>query len=259
MNLQQFKDALANGKSVYGPFMKTGDAAFVECAGHAGFDFCILDMEHGPVDFFTLQNLIRGAEVAGIVPVVRTCDSSETAIGKALDLGAKGIQVPQIQSAEQAHKVIQAAKFYPSGERGVCRFVRAANYSSMQRDEYFAKANEALIILQVEGKQVIHHLEEILSVEGLDVLFIGPYDLSQSLGVPGQVSHPEVIEAIKKITDKAKRAGVTTGVFCDTPEASNLWQHAGIQYISYSVDVGIFTGACRDIVKKLRLKQDNTL
>ncbi|MDR1814417.1 MAG: aldolase [Tannerella sp.] len=252
MDIKKFKERLAEGSAVYGPFMKTGDAAFVECAGHAGFDFCILDMEHGPIDFFTLQNLIRGAEAAGILPVVRTYDSSETAIGKALDIGAKGIQVPQIQSAAQAREAVKAAKFYPQGERGVCRFVRAADYSSTPRDEYFAKANEALIILQVEGKQVINHLDEIFDVEGLDILFIGPYDLSQSLGVPGQVSHPSVLEAITNISSQAKKAGVVTGVFCDTPEAAAMWKQAGIQYISYSVDVGIFTDACRNIVSSLK-------
>ncbi|MDR3261033.1 MAG: aldolase [Tannerella sp.] len=252
--LRTLKDKLEKGEPVYGPFMKTVDAAFVECAGYAGFDFVILDMEHGPAAFSDLQNLIRGAEAAGVLPVVRTYDSSEVAISKALDLGAKGIQVPQIQSAEEAKEVVKAAKYFPEGERGVCRFVRAAKYSSTPRNEYFEQANEALVILQVEGKQVLNELESILSVEGLDILFIGPYDLSQSLGVPGQVSHPSVVEAIRNITEQAKKARVVTGVFCDTFEAAALWRNAGIQYLSYSVDVGIFTEACANIVNKLKIK-----
>jgi 4-hydroxy-2-oxoheptanedioate aldolase len=256
--LHILKDKLKRGEPVYGPFMKTGDAAFVECAGHAGFDFVILDMEHGPVDFFHLQDLIRGAEAAGILPIVRTCDSLETAIGKALDLGAKGVQVPQIQSVEEAKEVVRAAKYFPKGERGVCRFVRAAAYSSTPRNEYFEQANEALVILQVEGKQVLNHLDDILHVEGLDILFIGPYDLSQSLGLPGQVSHPNVIAAIRQISEQAKQAGVITGVFCDTPEAAVLWREAGIQYLSYSVDVGLFTDACTRIVKQLKSQCQTT-
>lgn len=250
--LRAFKDKLAKGEAVYGPFMKTVDAAFVECAGYAGFDFVILDMEHGPASFSDLQNLIRGAAAAGIVPIVRTYDSSETAISKALDLGAKGIQVPQIQSAEEAKEVVKAAKYFPKGERGVCRFVRAAKYSSTPRNEYFELANEALVILQVEGKQVLNELDSILSVAGLDILFVGPYDLSQSLGVPGQVSHPSVLEAIKEITEQSRKAGVVVGVFCDTFEAAALWRKAGIQYLSYSVDVGIYTEACANIVRQLR-------
>ncbi|MDR1897522.1 MAG: aldolase [Prevotellaceae bacterium] len=250
-DLKVFKDKLKKGEAVYGPFMKTTDASFVECAGYSGFDFVILDMEHGPVGFSGLQNLIRGAAVSGVLPIVRTYDSSETAISKALDLGAGGIQVPQIQSVEEAKEVIKAAKYFPKGERGVCRFVRAAKYSSTPRNEYFEAANEALVILQVEGKQVLNKLDGILAVKGLDILFIGPYDLSQSLGVPGQVSHPAVIEAITNITEQAKQAGVVTGVFCDTFESAALWRGAGIQYLSYSVDVGIYTEACTNIVRKL--------
>jgi 4-hydroxy-2-oxoheptanedioate aldolase len=250
--LNTFKDKLKKGDAVYGPFMKTGDAAFVECAGHAGFDFVILDMEHGPVDFFNLQHLIRGAESAGILPIVRTYDVSETAIAKALDLGAMGVQVPQIRSAEEAGEAVRAAKYFPKGERGVCRFVRAAGYSSIPRNKYFEQANEALVILQVEGTQALNHLDEILSVDGVDILFVGPYDLSQSLGVPGQVSHPDVIAAIRQITQQAKQAGTVTGVFCDTPEAAALWRNAGIQYLSYSVDVGLFTEACTQIVNQLK-------
>jgi 4-hydroxy-2-oxoheptanedioate aldolase len=252
--LRKFKDKLSKGEAVYGPFMKTTDAAFVECAGYAGFDFVILDMEHGPAGFANLQNLIRGAYVAGIVPIVRTFDASEVAIGKALDLGAGGIQVPQIQSAEEAGAVVRAARFFPKGERGVCRFVRAARYSSMPRNEYFESANEALLILQVEGARVLNDLDRILSVDGPDILFIGPYDLSQSLGVPGQVTHPSVTAAIERITLQAKQAGTLIGIFCDTFEAAARWRQAGIQYLSYSVDMGIFTDACRQIANKLKTK-----
>ncbi len=250
--LHIFKERLAKGEAVYGPFMKATDAAFVECSGYAGFDFVILDMEHGPVGFSDLQHLVRAAEVSDVISVVRTYDSSEMAIGKALDLGAKGIQVPQVRSASEAREVVKAARFFPDGERGVCRFVRAARYSAIPRDEYFRKANRSLVILQIEGTQAIDELDEILRVEGFDILFVGPYDLSQSLGVLGQVSHPSVIKAIEDITGKARAAGVVLGVFCDTPESAALWRKAGIQYLSYSVDVGIYMEACISIIHKLK-------
>jgi 4-hydroxy-2-oxoheptanedioate aldolase len=250
--LNTFKEKLARGEAVYGPFMKALDASFMEITGYAGFDFAILDMEHGPASFADMQNLIRGAALGGLVPIVRTFDSSETAISKALDLGAGGVQVPQIQSAEEAKAVVRAAKYFPKGERGVCRFVRAAKYSSTPRNDYFAQANEALVILQVEGKKGLDNLDGIMGVEGLDILFIGPYDLSQSLGVPGDVANPIVVEAIKGITVRAKKAGVVTGVFADTPEAAARWRAAGIQYLSYSVDVGIYTEACRNILKTIK-------
>jgi 4-hydroxy-2-oxoheptanedioate aldolase len=246
-----FAEKLKKGEAVYGPFMKSLDAAFVESAGYAGFDFVILDMEHGPASFADLQNLIRGAEAAGIVPIVRTSDASEIAIDRALDVGAMGVQVPQIQSAEEAAKVVKAAKFFPLGERGVCRFVRAANYSSMPRDEYFKTANETLVIIQLEGIKAINDLDRILQVKGIDIIFIGPYDLSQSLKLPGQVNHPAVVSTMENIVKQAKEAGILVGTFTDTPEAAALWKKAGVQYLSYSVDVGIFTDACKQLVYQL--------
>ena len=251
--IQAFKQKLAQGNAVYGPFMKTLDASFVEITGHAGFDFAILDMEHGPAGFADMQNLIRSATLGGLASFVRTSDSSETAISRALDLGASGVQVPQIQSADEARAVIRAAKFFPKGERGVCRFVRAANYSSTPRNEYFTQANEALVILQIEGQKGLDALDDILNVKDFDILFIGPYDLSQSLGVPGDITHAKVVDAIRNITERARKTGIVTGVFADTVEAAKRWKNAGIQYISYSTDVGIYTDACKNILQNLLL------
>lgn len=238
-----FRQKIARGP-VFGPFMKTGDPAFVEAAGYAGCDFAILDREHGPSDLAMLQNHIRAAQLAGMLPVVRVRSLSETEISGALDIGAAGVQVPQVCNALQARKIVQAARFFPQGERGVCRFVRAAHYSALSREKYFEQANRALVIIQVEGIEAVAQLDEILGVEGIDILFIGPYDLSQSLGVPGQTMHPLVIDAMKKITRKAAGRGITVGTFTDSRETLKLWMEAGVKYLSYSVDVGIFSEAC---------------
>ena len=129
--LEIFKKKLESDNPVFGPFMKTGDPAFVEIAGYAGFDFVVLDMEHGPTSFENLQNLVRAALVGGAFPVVRCSDKNDISIGRALDVGALGVQVPQVTTAEEARSVIKAARFYPEGERGVCAYVRAADYSSI--------------------------------------------------------------------------------------------------------------------------------
>src|SRR5450759_3400216 len=236
--LNKFKTVLNEGKPVFGPFMKSTDPAFIEVAGYSGFDFVILDMEHGPVGFSDLQNLIRAALLANIIPIVRTSDSSEVSIAKPLDLGALGVQIPQVSSSAMAKDCLKAARFFPEGNRGVCRFVRAAEYSSMPRDDYFRRANEILVIIQLEGKEAILDIENILKVEGIDIIFIGPYDLSQSLELPGQVSHPLVIEAMNNIVKRAREMGKIVGTFTDTPQAAEMWKKAGVQYISYSVDVG---------------------
>ena len=251
--LNTFKQKLKDGKPVFGPFMKSTDPAFVEVAGYSGFDFVILDMEHGPSGFSEMQNLIRAALLAKVLPIVRTSDNSEVSIAKPLDLGALGVQIPQVRSAKMAEDCVKAARFFPKGERGVCRFVRAANYSSLPREEYFRKANDILIIIQIEGKDAILDLDNILKVKGIDIVFIGPYDLSQSLGVPGQVSHPQVIEAMNDIVKRARALGIVVGTFTDTQQLADLWKKAGVQFISYSVDVGIFTNACSQLVKDLNV------
>ena len=108
-----------------------------------------------------------------------------------------------------------------------------------------------MIIIQLEGKEAILDIDNILKIEGIDIIFIGPYDLSQSLGVPGQVDHPLVIEAMNDIVQRARALGIIVGTFTDTPQLADMWKKAGIQYISYSVDVGIFTNACSQLVKEL--------
>lgn len=250
--LEKFRNKLANDDCVYGVFMKTGDPMFVEAASLGGFDYVILDTEHGPVSIENQQNNIRAAEARGAVPIIRLKDSGENTIGKALDIGAYGIQVPQINSAEDAEKIVKFAKFYPYGMRGVCRFVRAADYSAMDRYEYFESSKSILIILQLEGVKAIENLDEILEVEGVDILFIGPYDLSQSLGIPGQVNNPLVVEEMKKIVERARKKNKVIGTFVDTPEDLVMWRDLGVKYLSYSVDVGIFLDACRDLSNKFK-------
>lgn len=248
-SLKKFKQKLKEESCVYGPFMKTGDPMFVEAAGLAGFDFVILDTEHGPVEVESQQNNVRAAEARNMVPIIRLKDKAENTIGRALDIGAYGIQIPQISTASEAREVVKYAKFYPYGMRGVCRFVRAADYSAMDRFDYFESTKDILIILQLEGMEAIQNLDEILEVQGIDILFIGPYDLSQSLGVPGQVNNPKVVEAMKHIVEKAKAKEKVIGCFVDTLEDMKMWKSLGLQYLSYSVDVGIFYEACKNIQK----------
>ena len=250
--IEHFREQMRHGP-VIGPFMKTCDPAFVEAAGYAGMNFVILDTEHGPISIENMQNNIRAAQLAGVFPIVRVGNLEN--ISKALDIGAAGIQVPQVSSKEEAMEVIREAKFYPGGERGVCRFVRAAHYSTMARERYFAEADKALVILQLEGQEAIDNLDEIMEVEGIDVLFIGPYDLSQSLGVPGQTTHPEVIRQMRSIVKAAKERGLLVGTFTDSAETLKMWSDAGVQYLSYSVDVGIFADACARVKEELRMLQ----
>lgn len=248
--IRNFKKKLEEG-FVNGPFSKTEDPAMVEAMGFAGFDFIILDLEHGPNSVRSLQGLIRAAQLTGMLPIVRIKENNVGLSAEVLDIGAGGVQVPQITTAEEAKRVIKAARYAPEGNRGVCRFVRAAEYSAADRFQYFKEANEAVVILQLEGIEAIQNLESILEVEGVDVIFIGPYDLSQSLRVPGQIDHPKVVHEMERIVLKCKEKGIATGTFVDTIENARKWKQLGVKYISYSVDTGLLYEKCKEIIKSI--------
>lgn len=253
MKKNNLKKALQDGKVALGPFLKFTDSAVVEIMGFAGFDFVIIDGEHGPISIESAQNMVRAAETANITSVIRVSNNDESLILRALDIGAQGIEIPQVNSESDAIQAVKSVKYSPQGERGVCRYVRAANYSSMDKFKYFKYANEeTMIIAHIEGVDGINNLDEILSVPGIDVIFIGPYDLSQSLGIPGEVNNLLVTEKMKEVILKCKKSKVAVGTFADDVETAKSWISLGVQYMAFSVDVGILYEASKNIINKLK-------
>jgi len=252
MKANILKKALAEGKTVFGPFCKILDPAVVELAALAGFDFVIIDMEHGPYSIETVQQMVRAAEARGITPVVRVTENSETSILRVLDIGARSVQVPQISTAEDAAKVVSSSLFYPKGERGMCRYVRAGDYTAVDKAEHFGTTNESILtIIHIEGVKGLENLPAILRCEGIDVIFLGPYDLSQSCGVPGQVHHEKVVKRMEEAVALARKSGKVVGTFVETVEDAKKWEKIGVQYISYAVDTGIILNAFKNITKGL--------
>ena len=244
--LHDFKQKISH-QACLGIFSKTTDSNLVEALGYSGLDFIILDQEHGTVTLEILDNHVRAAKISNLFPIVRVKGVDAHAIGAALDTGALGVQIPNIVTAEQAKYAVQAARFYPKGMRGVCRFVNAAQFGTQPKEQYFEQANQSVVILQVEGVEGIQNLDAILEVPGFDILFIGPYDLSQSIGKPGQVDSPEVLSLMQQIADKAKAKGILLGAFSDTLTRNQSLRNEGFNYIAYSVDLSIFVDACKKI------------
>lgn len=253
MNTLPIKEKLKGGGFVVGPFMKCRDPAMVEIVGLAGFDFAILDMEHSALSIESMEDLIRMAGVRGIDSIVRVPEISESAISAPLDAGASGVLVPHVDTKEQAEEVVFLSKFSPLGERGMDVFARAADYSHLPKEIYLKEANRrTLLIVQIEGKKGVENLDDILLVKGLDTIFVGPYDLSQSLGVPGEIGHPKVGEKIKEVVGKVRKAGLSLGIYVDDVETAKRWINLGVQFIALLVDVVIFFQACRSLVAPLR-------
>lgn len=247
------KKRIEQGNILLGPFMKLPSPAVVEIMGLAGFDYVIIDCEHGPLNMVEAENMIRAAKICGMGSVVRVTENNATMISRALDIGADAVQVPQVSNRRDAESVVRAAKFSPLGERGVCRYVRAAGYTSLSKKEYFAKANkETMVIIHIEGQEGLDNINEILEVEGIDIIFIGPYDLSQSLGVTGEVNNPLVEEKMREVIEKSQKKGKWVGTFVDDLDSANKWRKLGVKYISYAVDVGIIYDAAKKVVSEFQ-------
>jgi 4-hydroxy-2-oxoheptanedioate aldolase len=247
------RDRLSGGESVFGPFLKIPAPASVEAIGLAGCDFCIIDLEHGPFTFESAEDLVRTAEVSGLSPIIRTFDDRPSTLVRALDTGCEGILVPDVTSREQAEAVVRAARFHPQGERGMDPYARSARYGVTPKDRYFVEANRSVALgVLIEGVDGLENLPKILEVEGIDLYFIGPYDLSQSVGVPGQVHSTAVAERVQEIVDAVRGAGGAAGIYADNAEDARHWRELGVQFVAVSVDVRILLDGCLEVVESLR-------
>ena len=235
---------LEAGDTVFGSFFKFDSPAIAELFGLSGFDFLIIDAEHGCYTHAGIENIIRTCERVGMGSVVRTPDAGEANILHVLDSGAGGIQVPSLKSAAQVEEVIRYAKYWPIGERGSARACRAAGYG-MSGPDYEERANkETLVSVHVENKEMVEDIEALCQVEHLDVLFIGPGDLSQSLGHPGNAGHPDVVAAIDRVIEVA--AGRKhIGTVVSNAEQLESYVARGVKYIAWLSDLGLLRGALK--------------
>lgn len=252
-NRGNLKKRLQAGDVVVGPFVIVPSMTMVDTLGYAGIDFCIIDTEHGPVDMQTATDLVIAAQGTGVSPIIRVGDNDERLILRALDIGSDGVQVPQINSIADAEKVVHSAKYSPLGERGLSIFTRAGNYFKDGGDNHTDRQNEeTMIVVHIEGRKGLDNLDEIMTVDGIDVLFLGPYDISQSLGVPGDVRSSKVEAALKEATDKARSQGRAVGSYAKDVEMGKWLIDLGVQYLSINVDATIYMQACEKIVHDLK-------
>ena len=250
MRENKLKRKLEAGEAVFGPFMNCSYPAFIEIVGMAGFDFAIVDMEHGPLVVQTAEDLCRAGQNVGLDPIVRVRKNDAPQIQRALDIGSAGVQVPQIETKEDAEAVVRAAKYAPLGMRGISLFTRAGDYTVHGLAGITDSLNaEQIVIIHIEGRRGLENLEEVVSVPNIDVVFLGPYDLSQSYGIPGQVNDPRVVKGMEEAVGKIRDAGKAAGTFAGDIATARRWIDVGIQYISLGVDVGIFAQACSQLVE----------
>lgn len=253
---KSFRDLMRCSDKVIGTFMMLDSPEVLEIIAQAGFDFVCIDNEHGGWEDVNWAHLVRTAEAAGIVPVFRVPYLAEHMIKRALDIGAAGVMIPGVSSAKDARKAVRLSKFPPVGERGACPFVRANQYGEGDGRTYYAKANEEVsVILLVEGREGVDNFDEILKVKGVDAVFFGPFDLSVSMGVPGQIHHPLVEGSIQSMLESANKHGVYAGMLGTDVESACLWLERGADYVLVQQDTLFLLKACKDTLSGIRTRE----
>jgi 2-dehydro-3-deoxyglucarate aldolase/4-hydroxy-2-oxoheptanedioate aldolase len=229
-----------------GTVVTLSSPAVAELLSDAGFDWLFIDVEHSPLDWQAAQALLQAARCPCIVRVP-LCD--EISIKKALDIGADGIIVPQVNSRAEAERVVRYAKYPPLGARGV-GVARAQGYGP-RFQEYVSRANDEIaVIVQAEHIEAVNHIHDIASVAGIDAVLVGPYDLSTSMGKPGQVTDPEVVQAIARVTAECTACNMPLGIFGMTPDAVQPHIQAGYNLIAIGVDTVLLANSASQIVQQ---------
>ncbi len=246
------KARLAAGETLIGPFFSINAPDLVESGALCGFDFGIMDMEHGSFSPESAAGMLRAAECRGMAPLVRVRDSQDSTILKALDIGSHGIVVPQVNDGEMAGRIVSACHYHPVGRRGL-GLARAAGYGSISIPEYFARVREQLLVIaQCESREGVEHLEEIVRTPHIDAVFLGPFDLSQSLGFPGETDHPEIRTVAARLVELCRDAGKAAGVFALNGEQARKRADEGFRFIALGTDMTLFASAARRELETFR-------
>ena len=250
-NLEKFLDSVTQGKLCTGCCITFSDPAVTEIAAEAGFDFCWIDGEHGILDRTTAMMHIMALKGTDCAPFYRVPACDHTEIKKVIDLAPAGIIVPMIMNEEDARYAVAACRYPLAGNRG-CGMRRGHCYGTRPMEEYWANADrDPLVILQIEHIEAVNNLEKILAVPGINSILVGPYDLSCSLGHPGEWEHPAVQKALDEVCFKTREAGILLGAYAET-DLSRWINTRQIQYISCVNDTGALMAGFKEKIAQIR-------
>ena len=239
MNL---KERLKKRELTIGSWITIGHTVVAEIMAKAGYDWLTVDMEHSAITMDIAQDLIRVIELCGVVPLVRVGENDPNLIKRVMDAGAHGVIVPMVNSKDDAEKAVASVQYPPKGFRGV-GLARAQKYGADFEGYKKWNEQESVVIVQIEHIKAVENLESILSVPGVDGFLIGPYDLSGSLGVPGQFDHPKVISALARVREVSEQMNAVSGFHVIPPDVKALQDkiEENYKFIAYSLDI-LFLG-----------------
>ena len=251
----RLKEQLLDKVQPIGIFVDTASSYVVECIGRSGFDFIIIDNEHSPIEAETSADLIRAAELSGITPLVRVRECSRPAVLKVLDVGACGIVVPNVNSVDDVKELVSYCKYRPVGNRGFCPSRKDGwGYDlGMSVEETMKYFNEqVLLIPQCETVGALSAIDEIAAMAGVDGIFIGPFDLSISMGIPGEFGNPLFREALGKILTATHRAGKFCILFTGTPDGVVQGFQDGYDAMTYSLDAALLIDCFKERIQRIK-------
>jgi 4-hydroxy-2-oxoheptanedioate aldolase len=249
---KHLKERIKSGERLFASFVMVPSPSVVEMLGYAGFDFVVLDTEHGSATVEILENQLRAAEASGIPALVRTVGMTPGEILRVLDAGAQGIIVPHVRTPQDARAIVAAAHYPPKGIRGIATTARAGRHGFVTVSDHLAAAKERILVIpQIEDADALVHVREIAGTDGIDAIFIGPADLSLSLGHPGNPDHPEVKQAIEKAVADIRSAGSIPMSFARTSQDVTVMQQRDI-HISVFSTTTLFSAVLRDTAKSVK-------
>lgn len=231
------KAKLKAGETVVGCFLRYAEPSLAEFVALQGWDFLIFDGEHGPLEVRDVEDLCRAAETREVTPIARVPTNQQHILLRYLDTGIQGVHVPWVNSAVDADAAVRGVKYGPRGLRGLAG-TRASDWGmSGPLGEYTELANsQTMVVIHIETIEAVDAIEDYLAIDGIDVLFLGPTDLSQSLGVPGQIHHPDVKAAMKRVAKAVAPSDKALGVYAGTVEMAREWRSIGARYIVTGTD-----------------------
>jgi 4-hydroxy-2-oxoheptanedioate aldolase len=246
------KAKLAAGGTVVGCFIRYPEPSLAEYIALLGWDFLIFDGEHGPLEPRDIEGLTRAVELRGVTPIARVTTNLPSIILRYLDTGVHGVHVPWVNTPEDVEAAVRSVKYGPRGNRGLAG-VRASDWGLTESvGEYTARANrETMVIIHIETATAVDAIEKYVEIDGVDVLFMGPTDLSQSLGVPGQIDHPDVVAAMNRVAEVVVPSDKVLGLYAGTSEIVARWREKGARYFATGVD-GFLKQGMREYLDRAR-------
>ncbi|WP_128545479.1 HpcH/HpaI aldolase family protein [Larkinella soli] len=249
--MKNLKQRLQRGEAVNGCWLNLGSSLTAEIVGLAGFDWVLIDLEHGAGGERDVLAQLQALEHTPTAAIVRVESSESQRIHRVLDLGAEGIMCPKITRPEDARKVVNGLHYPPHGNRGVAKMVRATGFGQHFNTYYEQSRDTILGVVQIETVEVLNHLDEVAAIDGVDVLFIGPADLSMELGIFGQFDHPQFREALRETVNAAQKAGKATGILFFNPDDYQLYHDLGIRMLACGSDATFVADGARQLAKRL--------